>query len=370
MAPGRAPSRQGHRQPRVSAADVARACGVTPATVSYVFNERPGVSRETREMVLDTAEQLGYSFEQRKADAARDRTRVLGVVLADLANPFYADIASGAINTARAVGYELFLAQTEESPESLASVIKAMVARRVDGVVLTVLHPEDGEVVRTLRRHSVPFVQVSRRIPALSADFVGVDDAAMADEIFSHVVSHGLTDIAVVTGPRNSTSSATRAAAFAQAADRLGVGLPANRRFNAYLTAEGGDRVARRLLADGALPQAVVAGSDAIASGVIATLRSAKVRVPEDVAVTGIDGVFPVASVLGELTTMDVPRRKMSAVAVEQLIRRIDGAGGPPQDVVLPHRLRVGTTCGCDARDDVRATPQVRRRPGAMSGAT
>lgn len=369
MAEERRETQPKRRQARVSAAEVARACGVTPATVSYVFNRRPGVSRETRQMVLQKAAELGYSFEDPTAVSAPDRTRVLGVILADLANPFYADIASGAIDSARAAGYELFLAQTQESPESLTSVVKAMVARRVDGVILTVLHPEDGDVVRTLRRHGVPFVQVSRRIPALSADFVGVDDAAMADEIFSHIVGHGLRDIAVVTGPRNSTSSATRAVAFANAAARLGVALPANRRFNAYLTAEGGDRVARRLLSEGALPQAIVAGSDAIASGIIGTLRSARVRVPEDVAVTGIDGVFPTASMLGELTTMDVPRRGMSAVAVDRLIKRIDGAGGPPQEVLLPHRLRIGTTCGCDPHGDVPAKRGGRRRANAASGA-
>jgi LacI family transcriptional regulator len=338
---------RGGRATRVSAADVARACGLTPATVSYVFNDRPGVSNDTRDKVRRMAADLGYFVDRTGPELDADRTRVLGVVLADLANPFYADIAAGAIDAARSEGYELFLAQTQESQDTLIGVVKAMVARRVDGLILTALHPEDGEVVRTLRRNRVPFVQVGRRIPQHRADFVGVDDAAMADEIFCHVVGHGVTDLAIVTGPRNSTSSATRALAFVGAAERLGIALPSRRRFNTYLTAEGGDRVAQRLLLDKRLPEAVIAGSDAVASGVIGTLRAAKVRVPEDVLVTGIDGVFPAASMLGELTTVDVPRRRMSEVGVDQLIRRINGAGGPPREVILAHGLRIGTTCGC-----------------------
>lgn len=335
----------------VSAADVARATGVSPATVSYVMNERPGVSLEMRKRVLDVAQELGYSCERHDARVEAERPRVLGLIHPDIGNAFYAELSAGAIDAARAFDYEVFLAHTQESSEVLASVTRAMIARRVDGVILTVLHPDDGDVVRSLRSANIPFVQLSRRIPKLHADFVGVDDVAGAGAILEHVARHGYTNVAVITGPRNSTASAARAESFVATAKRLGQPLPPRRRFHAYLTAEGGYRVVQRLVADGQVPRAIVCGSDAIASGAIGALRAHGFRVPDDVAVTGFDGVFPAASMLAELTTVELPRKRMAAVAVEQIVRRTEGTGGAARDFILPFRMRIGTSCGCTPED-------------------
>jgi len=337
----------GVRALRVSAADVARAAGVSPATVSYVLNDRPGVSVEMRSRVLAVAKDLGFSLERHGARLEPERTRVLGLIHPDISNPFYAELSAGAIDAARAQGYEVFLAHTQERSETLASVTRAMVARRVDGIILTVLHPDDGDIVRELRRSSTPFIQLSRRIPHLHADYVGVDDMAAAEAILRHVASHGYTDLVVITGPRNSTASAARAESFVATAKLLGLPLPPARRFNAYLADEGGHRVVQRLVADDALPRAIVCGSDAIASGAIGALRANGLRVPQDVAVTGFDGVFPAASVLAELTTVSLPRSRMAALAVDQVIRRIEGCGGPARDFIQPFHIRVGTSCGC-----------------------
>ncbi|MFF3494537.1 LacI family DNA-binding transcriptional regulator [Streptomyces sp. NPDC002795] len=340
--------KHGIRGMRVSAADVARAVGVSPATVSYVLNDRPGVSQDMRDRVLGTARELGYPLQAHQRDKGRERTRVIGLILQDIANPFYTEVSAGVIDAARARDYEVFLAHTQESGEMLAKVVDTMITRRVDGIVITVLHPEDGEVVRRLRGAGVPFIQFSRRIPDLRADFVGIDDFAVASDILRHVVEdHGHTDVAVITGPPNSSASSTRAAGFVSTAQAIGLSLPPHRRFNAYLTAEGGHTVVQRLMVRRDLPRAIVCGSDAIASGVIGALRSQGLRVPDDVAVTGVDGVFPAASMLAELTTISVPRRRMAELSVEQLIRRVDGVGGPPQVLTQPHRLRIGTSCGC-----------------------
>ena len=308
-----------------------------------------------RQHVLQVAEELGYPLEQHGARVKAQRTRVLGLIHPDMSNPFYSDVSAGAIDAARAEGYEVFLAHTQENSETLASITRAMIARSVDGIIFTVLHPDDGERIRELRRASIPFIQMSRRIPTLRADYVGVDDVAGADEILRHVVAHGYDDIAVVTGVRNSSASATRAASFAATANDIGLPLPANRQFSAYLSEEGGRRLILRLIAEDDVPRAIVCGSDAIASGIIGGLRANGYRVPEDVAVTGYDGVFPLASMLAELTTVSLPRRHMAKVAVQQVVRRIEGIGGPVRDFIHPYRIRIGTSCGCNA--DVTVLP-------------
>jgi LacI family transcriptional regulator len=338
---------QGRRPVRISAAAVAREVGVSAATVSYVMNGRPGVSGETRARVLDAAERLGHTSSERAAQLRSQRTRVIGLVLTDLANPFYTEIAAGAIDAARRHGYEVFLAHTQEDPETLRSVTEAMVARQVDGVILTVLHHDDGDVVRTLRSAQIPFVQLSRRIDRVKADCVGIDDRAAAGELMRHVLGHGYRDVVTVVGPRGSSASAAREDGFLETAREAGIRIRDTARISTYLSEEGGYRAAERVLAGKALPQALVCGSDAIALGAMAALRAHGLAVPGDVAVTGFDGLFPSATPLVELTTVEQPRREMAAQALDLLVGRIDGSGGSYQHVVRAHRLRLGATCGC-----------------------
>jgi LacI family transcriptional regulator len=274
---------------RVSAADVARAVGVSTATVSYVMNGRPGVSAELRARILDMAEQLGHASSARATHLRSQRTRVIGLVLNDIANPFYTEIAAGIIDAARVRGYGVFLAHTQESAEVLKSVIDSMIARQVDGIVLTVLHPDDGEVIRALRRTHAPFVQVSRRIERIDADFVGIDDFSAAAEMMEHVLGHGHREVAIIVGPRNSSASAARERGFGATAQAHGVRNVGAWRVNTVLTEAGGRQAVERMVSANLLPRAMVCGSDAIALGAMSALRNHGLKVPEDVAVTGFE---------------------------------------------------------------------------------
>lgn len=331
----------------VSAAAAARAAGVSAASVSYVMNGRPGVSEHTREHILRTAEELGHTLGDQAARLRSPRSKVIGLVLTDLANPFYTEIAAGVIDAARSHGYEVFVAHTQEDPGTLASVTDAMVARHVDGVILTVLHPDDGDVIRKLRSAQIPFLQLSRRIPCLESDFVGIDDHAAAGEMMRHMLAHGYRDVVTVVGPRESSASAAREEGFAAAAREAGVRLGGGRRISTYLSEDGGFRAVQRVLDGGRPPRALVCGSDVIALGALTALRARSVAVPDDIAVTGFDGLFPSATPLVELTTVEQPRREMGGQALELLVQRIAGTGGACRHVVRAHRLRTGTTCGC-----------------------
>ncbi|CKI53227.1 LacI family transcriptional regulator [Mycolicibacterium smegmatis] len=338
------PSRR-QRSTRVSAADVARAVGVSPATVSYVMNGRAGVSEQTRARILEVAEALGHISSARADRLRSHQTRVIGLILTDIANPFYTEIAAGTIDAARARGYEVFLAHTQEDPQTLRSIVDTMIARQVDGVVITVLHPDDGEVIRSLRSARIPLVQLSRRIQRVDADFVGIDDRAAASEMMEHVVTHGYQDIVTVVGPRSSSASAAREEGFIRTAEAHGIRTVSSQRISTYLSERGGYEAVEQVLARKSLPRVIVCGSDVIALGAISALRERSLNVPDDVAVTGFDGLYP--GPLVELTTINQPRREMAEQSIELLTRRIEGAGGSYQSVLRAHQLRIGTTCGC-----------------------
>ena len=334
---------------RVSAASIARAAGVSTAAVSYALNGRPGVSVETRERIITLAQELGHPGPK----LPKPPSRVIGLIVADLANPFYTQIAAGVVDAARAADYEVFISHAADADGGLEPLVQAMVDRGVDAVLLTVLRSDSGEAIRVLRKSHTPWVQISRRMAAVPADFVGIDDAGAARAIMNHVLDHRYPTLATIVGPRASSASATREDAFLDAARRRGVGIEYH--MSVALTEDGGSEAVSHLLARGPLPRALVCGSDAIALGVLSELTRRGIRVPEDVAVTGFDGLPAALSPLIPLTTVIQPRRRMGEQAVELILERVSGSGGAIESVILDYEIRVSTSCGCTAPRSVSA---------------
>lgn len=343
-------SSQGPGARRVTAAEIARRAGVTPATVSYVMNGRPGVSDATRYKILNLAEELGYIPSALSVRLRSTQTRVLGAVLNDIAQPPFQDteIAGGVIDAARTMGYEVFIANTGRDHSRLKVVLQAMVDRGVDGILTTILEDGDADLIRSLRKAHLPYVQVTRRLPHVDADFVGTDNAAATAEMMNHLVGvHGYSDIVLLSGPTRSSASKEREAGSVRAAERLGVVIDPPDRVRAELTEEAGYRATVELLNRGRAPRVLVCGADVIAWGAVAALRDRGLRVPQDIAVVGFGGREFRAGDPLRLTTMQVPRQSIAVQAVSLLINRIGGNGGAHRTVLLPSPLRVGHTCGC-----------------------
>jgi LacI family transcriptional regulator len=277
----------------------------------------------------------------------------MGLVVADLANPFYTQIAAGVVDAARAAGYEVFIAHASDADGSVEPLVQTMVDRGVDAVLLTVLRSDSGEAIRALRKSRTPWVQISRRMAAVPADFVGIDDASAAAAMMHHVLDHGYSSIATIVGPRASSASASREDAFLEVAHRRGVSLVEH--LSVPVTEEGGRVAVNRLLSRGPLPRALVCGSDAIALGVLSELANRGIAVPAEVAVTGFDGLPEALSPLIPLTTVIQPRRRMGERAVELVLDRVRGSGGAIESVILDYELRICGSCGCPS-DSVGAT--------------
>jgi LacI family transcriptional regulator len=336
---------------RVSAVDVARQAGVSPAAVSYVMNGRPGVSLEMRERIVAIAQELGFRPNQVAATLRRGRSQVLGLILSQMANPFYPELSVGVTDAARSAGYQVFLAHTEDDKESLKETIRAMLDRSVDGIVLTVARSDNAEVLRQLRDASTPFVQLSRFFPQAAGDFVGIDDRSAAMEVMHHVLSHQPESIATIVGPRTSSASLAREQGFVAQALSVALTIPSNQRVSVELTEEGGRRAARHLFSLPSRPRAIVCGSDAIAIGVLGEAFLHGLRVPEDVIVTGFDGISLAIGPLINLTSIIQPHRLMAQLAVQQLTQSIEHRDSTIKRQTIPHYLRIGSTCGCPRKE-------------------
>jgi LacI family transcriptional regulator, galactose operon repressor len=331
---------------RVTLVDVARSAGVSIATVSYVVNGRGGVGEQTRRRVLRAAEELDFRPNRLATGLRRGRSKVLGLLLADIANPFYPEIASGVIDAATRFGYEVFLGHTGDRPEVQKREVRALLDHRCDGLIFTTLAIQDRPLLDELLAARVPFAQAVRRVPGVAADFVGIDDESGGYQAAAHLLSLGYRDVALIVGPQFSSSSHNRASGFHRALREAGVRPAEHRYLECALSREEGYRSCQRLLASGGPPEAIVCGDDVIALGAIDALMDAGLRVPGDVAVIGFDDIPFAASRMIELSTVRQPRAQIGAEAVRLLSRRIEHPAEPPTELILKHELVVRRTCG------------------------
>lgn len=330
---------------KISAAAVARAAGVSPATVSYVMNRRPGVSADTRDHVLAVARKLGFEID--RSLERGDQQRVIGLILSNIANPFYPELSVAFSEAAQQQGYDVFLSHTRDDQESLSSAVEAMLDREVQGVAIAVARSDNASAVRRLRQAKVPMVQLSRSFQHVEADFVGIDDRAAGVAMMRHALEHQRWPIATVIGPRTSSASAHREEGFVSEARRAGVTIPGALRVSAPLSMESGREAARVLFASANPPRFILCGSDVLALGVMSEALDAGLRVPEDVAISGFDGIDISATPMIGLTSIVQPRREMSFRAVDLLIDHIEHPERAVSRVTLPFGVQRGTSCGC-----------------------
>lgn len=335
------------RPVRVSAAAVARASGVSAATVSYIMNGQPGASMETRRHVVKIANEMGYRPSDHGAGRDPLLTRVVGLILPNIVNQMYTGWAQHIISATAAEGFEVFVATTQDDPEALAQVAGTLAARNVDGVIIAAALREDSRALRTLRQKRIPYVCLSRRSDHLPGDFVGIDDDAAASELMGHILEHGYREVATVIGPRFSTASLAREQAFVRTAGAAGVVVTGNRKISTRLNSDGGRVAAEKLLGSGNPPRAIVCGSDEIAIGVMEHALSLGLRIPEDLAVVGSDGLPHSRSALIGLTTIVQPVKEMAERSFELLLNQITRPRNTFAHSVCAHRLHIGRTCGC-----------------------
>lgn len=330
---------------RVTLSDVAKRAGVSIATVSYVMNNRGGVAEQTRANVLRIADELGFRLNRVASALRTGRTQVLGLVLADITNPFYPEVAGGVIAAAAEAGFQVFLSHGGTDGVLDGEVVQALCDHQCGALIFTSLVVSDGPLLADVVPPDVPIVQTVRRIPGLRADFVGIDDRAGAREAAQHLVDLGHRDIAVLAGPSASSASSERTAGFRETLAEAGIEPSPESVLECSLTVEGGYRAAQQLLGSrDRAPGAVMCGNDLIALGAVDAFIEHGLSVPGDISVTGYDDIWFASSRLVQLTTVRQPRHEMGRAAVSLALERLADPGLPPRETIMQHALVVRRT--------------------------
>ncbi|WP_189821330.1 LacI family DNA-binding transcriptional regulator [Streptomyces finlayi] len=347
--------------------DVADKAGVSIATVSRVYRSPQSVREPTRDRVLEAARSLGYVPSGNARGLASRTTGVLGLCFPDYADPdvdaegagpdgdgdddgavvmLYSDqIIRGMERAARRHGYALLIAASlEGGPESLV----AQVAGRVDGfaVLSQTVPTSDLEVIA--QRLPIVMLAGPREIDHL--DHIEVANADGVRELTRHLVEdHGLRRLAFVGGQESSPDARARFRGFQEACRETGLPVPSAPDLRAEpMTQAEGSRAAEALLdREGPAPEAMLFANDQMAVGALHALERRGVRVPEDIAVTGFDGIPLGRVVRPSLTTVRQPMRRLGEEAVELLVRRLGDRTLEPASLMLPVTVVRRGSCGC-----------------------
>jgi LacI family transcriptional regulator len=333
--------------------DVARAAGVSAASVSYAFSGAPGVSEERRRHILEVADEMGFRPSQIARDLRSGTGRSIGLLLADIANPFYTEVAAGVVAAAQEDGYEVSVAHVGVDGARQAEVAYAQVDRNCSGLIFTGLVGTDKPLLKTLRKEGIPVVQVYRRVDGEQSDWVGIDDYGAGFEIASHVIATGRRRIALIGGPEASSASLGRMHGYQEALRKAGLSAVNEPHVWGELSRTSGALRARAMLAEHPDIDAFVCGNDVIALGVLDVCTEAGRLVPEDIAISGFDDMsFSSAGPL-QLSTVTVPRDALGRRAAQRLFQRIEGYDGDPRSDVLPYTIQIRNTT-VSARSDRR----------------
>ncbi|MFI6697399.1 LacI family DNA-binding transcriptional regulator [Streptomyces sp. NPDC050509] len=306
--------------------DVAGAAGVSVGTVSNVINRPESVTEETRRRVLSAIERLGYVRSESARQLRAGRSRILAMLVLDMANPFFVDVASGAERSARAAGLGVMLCNSAESPAEEATYLTLFSEQQVRGVLVT---PADlsGRNLDAFRRHRIPFVLVDRIVPSADGCSVSVDDVSGGALAVRHLLRGGCRDIVYVSGPMHLAQCRNRREGALLALAEAGLPPGALRHVEAARldVAEGRDAGARLLGMD-PRPGAVFCANDLLALGVLQTLYHAGVRVPEDIALVGYDDIEFASAAAVPLTSVRQPAVQLGGAAADLLIEETGDA--------------------------------------------
>lgn len=328
--------------PRPTIVDVARAAGVSKATVSRVLSGNAEYMRpETRDRVLHAIDALNYRPSSVARSLTSKRTYTAGILVSDIANPFYPEVIQGAEEVALESGYNIFLCNTSYDLDRGMTYVRSLIDKQVDGVLVMSSTMSDSWV-EELAEHSIPTVILDWEVNTAIRGALGIIDVDFAAGITAaveHLVGLGHRRLAHVCGPLELHTSRLRHDAFHQATTALDLAADQIMLIQGNLRIDGGRLALQELLNASHRPTAVFAANDLMAIGIVRAARANGLQVPRDLSVVGLDNIWLIEDMEPPLTTVALPRYEIGRMAMEMLfdLLELDHASPSPD---APARLR------------------------------
>jgi len=333
---------------RVTMRQVADRAGVSAMTVSRVINDSPRVSREARKRVEAAIAELGYVPNRLARGLIRQKTGAIGLIVPDVANPFFTLVVRGAEEAARRAGYHVILCNTQGDLERERGYLENMLAFQVEGLLIAPVDDRSRPSLRVLKKNDVPFVLVDRSIAGHDGDLVQGDSVGGARRLVEHLIALGHRHIGMVTETSDVSTARDRLQGYreALAAARIDVRPELVAEASAIDVRAAHDATLRLLdLLDP--PTAIFSVNNIAVVGVAEAARERGLEIPRDLAIVCFDDIEHASRFLPFLTVMVQPAETFGTIAMQLLLDRVAGhVSGRRRIVVLPADFVVRESCG------------------------
>lgn len=324
--------------------DVARAANVSQSTVSRILGSTQSkvpISEETRSKVLAVIEELGYHPNQYARSLKGGKAYVIGMMIADIRNPFYHAMVRAVQDVAFEYHYDVMIANSDHDRAKEELFCESIIRRPVDGIAIIPYHLDDRDLDTLIQRTGVAISAVGSHIQHPDIDVVyGEDEKASHDAVRWLIEQKGHRRIAMICADQRYPVIARRYGAFRRAMEEAGLSIPPEYIADSDWSVESGQRAIQQLLTLPNPPTAVFAANDTIAIGALETALEMGLRVPEDIAILGFDNIPEASWVRPRLTTIAQNPEQMGLLLAQSLFERIqEGYSGPGRHYEVPCQL-------------------------------
>lgn len=319
--------------------DIAKDLGVSSMTVSKALRNQFDISEETRKRVVKRAEELGYQPNLLARGLVTRRTYMIGIVIPDLMQSFFAEVIKGAARRIKSHGYHVVIAESEEDADAEIGQIETLLAHNVDGLIVASAQSNGRWLHGSLVEKKIPCVLVDRTLSELKAHYIGADDVEIGAMATWHLIDQGCRRIAHLRGPAISNGDG-RELGYRRAMDENDLEV-----LPGYIVAgqhrdTTGHEAMVQLLDGSPIPDGVFCYNDEVASGAITAIVEAGLSVPKDIAVIGVGNVHYSSHLRVPLSTVDQRSSVIGETAGELLAESMEAKTQPrPERVLITPRL-------------------------------
>ena len=324
---------------------VAQLANVSIATVSRTINRVATVNPEMAKKVWEAIEKLDYFPNTQARALVSGRSRLLGLIVSEITNPFFPELIQGFEDIAVEHGYEILISSTNYDPRRMSLCIRRMLERRAEGVAVMTFGVEKP-LLEQLAERKVPLVFVDAGPDRPGISLLRVDYRQGIQQGIEHLAGLGHRDIAFISGPKRLHSAHSRLAAFTKSLERCGLAQNPAWSVEGDHTMEGGNEAMLALLQCKPAPTAVMCSNDMTAIGVLHQLYRAGLKVPDDYSVIGFDDIRIAQVTIPPLTTIQMSCYELAKAAVTALRAHVEDDGEPRRTYPIPTRLIIRESTG------------------------
>lgn len=330
---------------RIGIQTVARLANVSTATVSRTINHVPTVNPKMAKRVREVIKELNYSPNSMARSLVSGRSRLFGLIVSEITNPFFPQLIQGFEEVAVEHGYEILIGSTNYDPERMKTCIRRMVERKAEGVAVMTFGIEEP-LLDKLAERKLPlvFVDIGPERPEIS--LLRVDYQRGIRQGVQHLAALGHRDIAFVSGPLQLHSANSRLTAFKHAIQECGITVNPDWIVEGNHTMDGGMTAAEQLLTHENLPTAVICSNDVTAIGVLHEAYRVGLRVPDDLSVIGFDNIHMTQMTIPPLTTIEMSCYDLAREAVMALRAHVENGQTPRREYKIETQLVVRESTG------------------------